>query len=92
MKKGEFRNQQPLVDRLLEEGFNSTDIASALLHELQSSDAGGGAVNVLLLPHHLPASAKADLKVGPGAPTDGNALSLVAKDLSGPSTNGAKTH
>ena len=39
LKKGEFRNQQPLVDRLLEEGFNSTDIASALLHELQGAQA-----------------------------------------------------
>ena len=37
LKCGEFKRHDHLVERLLEEGFNSTDIASALLH-LQSGD------------------------------------------------------
>src|SRR5258706_4875620 len=40
LKTGDFKRQDHLVERLLEEGFNSTDIASALLHELQSGDGG----------------------------------------------------
>src|SRR6266850_1603202 len=35
LKAGDFKRQDHLVERLLEEGFNSTDIASALLHQLQ---------------------------------------------------------
>src|SRR5687768_402493 len=35
---GEFKRQDHLVERLLEEGFTSTDIASALLHQLQGSE------------------------------------------------------
>src|SRR5712671_2681458 len=38
LKSGDFKRQDHLVERLLEEGFSSTDIASALLHQLQSSD------------------------------------------------------
>jgi ATP-dependent RNA helicase DeaD len=38
LKGGEFKRQDHLVERLLEEGFNSTDIASALLHHLQAAD------------------------------------------------------
>src|SRR5437016_3461754 len=38
LKSGDFKRQDYLVERLLEEGFNSTDIASALLHHLQSAD------------------------------------------------------
>ena len=36
---GEFKKQDHLIERLLEEGFTSTDIASALLHQLQNSEA-----------------------------------------------------
>jgi ATP-dependent RNA helicase DeaD len=36
LKSGEFKRQDHLIERLLEEGFSSTDIASALLHQLQS--------------------------------------------------------
>ena len=36
---GEFKKQDRLIERLLEEGFSSTDIASALLHQLQSGEA-----------------------------------------------------
>jgi ATP-dependent RNA helicase DeaD len=35
---GEFKRQDHLVERLLEEGFTSTDIASALLHQLQATE------------------------------------------------------
>ena len=35
---GEFKRQDHLVERLLEEGFSSTDVASALLHQLQSTE------------------------------------------------------
>jgi ATP-dependent RNA helicase DeaD len=38
LKSGDFKRQEHLVERLLEEGFSSIDIASALLHHLQSSD------------------------------------------------------
>src|SRR5258706_4710779 len=36
---GEYKKQDHLIERLLEEGFNSTDIASALIHHLQGCDA-----------------------------------------------------
>jgi ATP-dependent RNA helicase DeaD len=39
LKSGEFKRQDQLLERLLEEGFSSTDIASALLHHLQMGDA-----------------------------------------------------
>src|SRR5258706_11247660 len=38
LKSGEFKRQDHLVERLLEEGFNSTDIASALLYHLQNAE------------------------------------------------------
>jgi ATP-dependent RNA helicase DeaD len=38
LKGGEFKRQDHLIERLLEEGFSSTDIASALLHHLQGAD------------------------------------------------------
>src|SRR5437870_5305080 len=40
LKSGDFKRQDHLVERLLEEGFSSTDIASALLHQLQSGEGG----------------------------------------------------
>src|SRR5688572_14444132 len=39
LQSGDFKRQDHLVEVLLEEGFTSTDIASALLHQLQSGDA-----------------------------------------------------
>ena len=39
LKAGEFKKQDHLLEHLLEEGFTSTDIASALLHHLQAADA-----------------------------------------------------
>src|SRR6185369_2659868 len=38
LQGGEFKRQDQLIERLLEEGFSSTDIASALLHQLQGGD------------------------------------------------------
>ncbi|HET7624431.1 MAG TPA: DEAD/DEAH box helicase [Verrucomicrobiae bacterium] len=39
LKSGDYKRQDHLVERLLEEGFSSTDIASALLHHLQNDGA-----------------------------------------------------
>jgi ATP-dependent RNA helicase DeaD len=39
LKSGEYRRQDKFVERLLEEGFSSTDIASALLHHLQGGES-----------------------------------------------------
>jgi len=39
LKGGEYKRQDQLIERLMEEGFSSTDIASALLHHLQAGDA-----------------------------------------------------
>jgi ATP-dependent RNA helicase DeaD len=39
LNTGEYKKQDSLIERLLEEGFNSTDIASALIHHLQGGDA-----------------------------------------------------
>lgn len=39
LKSGEFKRQDHLIECLLEEGFTSTDIASALLHHLQTEGA-----------------------------------------------------
>ncbi|MCW5555701.1 MAG: DEAD/DEAH box helicase [Verrucomicrobiae bacterium] len=39
LQGGEFKNQEHLLERLLEEGFTSSDIASACLAQLQSSEA-----------------------------------------------------
>jgi ATP-dependent RNA helicase DeaD len=38
LKRGEYKRQDQLIERLLEEGFSSTDIASALLHHLQGGE------------------------------------------------------
>src|SRR3954462_8867614 len=38
LQKGEYKRQDHLIERLLEEGFSSTDIASALIHLLQTSE------------------------------------------------------
>ncbi len=38
---GDFHRQDRMIDRLLEQGFASTDIASALLHLLQRGQGGG---------------------------------------------------
>jgi ATP-dependent RNA helicase DeaD len=38
LKRGDYKRQDQLIERLLEEGFSSTDIASAMLHQLQGGD------------------------------------------------------
>ena len=42
LQKGDYPRHDHLVERLLEEGFSSTDIASALIHELQKDGAASG--------------------------------------------------
>jgi ATP-dependent RNA helicase DeaD len=39
LKRGEFREESRIVDRLLEQGFSSTDIACALVRELRQDDS-----------------------------------------------------
>jgi ATP-dependent RNA helicase DeaD len=39
LQSGEFKKQDHFIERLLEEGFSSTDIASACLAQLQSGEA-----------------------------------------------------
>jgi ATP-dependent RNA helicase DeaD len=43
LKHGEFKRQDQFVERLLEEGFSSTDIASALLHHLEGAQSAPAA-------------------------------------------------
>jgi len=43
LKSGEYTKQDHVVERLLEEGFSSTDIASALIHQLQSGEQAAAA-------------------------------------------------
>src|SRR6266850_5834606 len=38
LKQGEFKRQDHLIERLLEEGFSSTDLTSAVIHQLQNGD------------------------------------------------------
>ncbi|HEX4263805.1 MAG TPA: DEAD/DEAH box helicase [Verrucomicrobiae bacterium] len=40
LQNSEFKREDHLIERLLEEGFSSTDIASALLHHLRVGDGG----------------------------------------------------
>jgi len=39
LQKGEFQKEARIVDRLLEQGFSSTDIACALVQELRKEEA-----------------------------------------------------
>ena len=39
LQSGKFEKQDEIIERLLEEGFTSTDIASALIHHLQNEGA-----------------------------------------------------
>ncbi len=43
LQSGDFKRQDHLIERLLEEGFTSTDIASALLHQLQGGEGAPAA-------------------------------------------------
>ncbi|HLH54275.1 MAG TPA: DEAD/DEAH box helicase [Verrucomicrobiae bacterium] len=42
LRSGDYKRQDQLIERLLEEGFSSTDIASALLHHLQAGENASG--------------------------------------------------
>ena len=48
LQAGEFKRQDRLVERLLEEGFVSTDIVSSLIHLVQSGDTTGKATAPLV--------------------------------------------
>ena len=39
LKAGEYKRHDRLIERLLEEGYASTDVASALIHHLQGNEA-----------------------------------------------------
>lgn len=39
LQKGDFQKETPIVDRLLEQGFSSTDIACALVYQLRKEEA-----------------------------------------------------
>jgi ATP-dependent RNA helicase DeaD len=41
LKQGEFRQETRIVDRLLEQGYSSTDIACALVRELRNAESRG---------------------------------------------------
>lgn len=41
LQSGEYKKQDQLIEILLEEGFTSTDIASALIHHLQEGEGSG---------------------------------------------------
>src|SRR6185369_14100631 len=45
LRGGEFKKQDHLVETLLEEGFTSTDIVSALIHHLQADGAAAERVD-----------------------------------------------
>jgi ATP-dependent RNA helicase DeaD len=42
LTRGKFKKQDHIVERLLEEGFSSLDIASALIHQLLNEDVSPG--------------------------------------------------
>lgn len=44
LRSDKFRRQEPLIERLLEEGFSSTDIACAVLEQLQGGEGAAPAV------------------------------------------------
>jgi ATP-dependent RNA helicase DeaD len=48
LKTGQYRKQDHLLETLLEEGFNSTDIASALIHYLQDGQSKPGGESATL--------------------------------------------
>jgi ATP-dependent RNA helicase DeaD len=52
LQRGDFKPQDQLLEMLLDEGFNTADIASALIHELQTQEnrPGDGASSVGPLP------------------------------------------
>lgn len=59
LQSGQYKRQDHLIERLLEEGFNSTDIASALLHHLQDGvDAAESAAPASKKSMHPPAAAE----------------------------------
>jgi ATP-dependent RNA helicase DeaD len=46
LTSGDFKKQDHIIELLLDEGFSSTDIASALMHQLQAGDAAASTKRV----------------------------------------------
>jgi ATP-dependent RNA helicase DeaD len=46
LTSGDFKKQDHIIELLLDEGFSSTDIASALMHQLQAGDAAASTKKV----------------------------------------------
>jgi ATP-dependent RNA helicase DeaD len=46
LTSGDFKKQDHIIELLLDEGFSSTDIASALMHQLQAADAAPSTTKV----------------------------------------------
>src|SRR5690348_10700628 len=55
LNRGDFKKQDLLLEVLLEEGFSSTDIASALIHQLQEDDMAPSPKKVVM-PREAPAA------------------------------------
>lgn len=62
LESGQFKRQDHLLERLLEEGYSSTDIASALLHQLQLGQSAPA--TPAPLPERRPARAVAESRGG----------------------------
>jgi ATP-dependent RNA helicase DeaD len=58
LKRGDYKRQDQLIERLLEEGFTSVDIASALLHQLQEGEGAAAAKAPRELPPQPEAGAR----------------------------------
>jgi len=56
LTSGDFKRQDHIVERLLEEGFSSPDIASALIHQLQGGEAASSSRSV---PKNVPRKVEA---------------------------------
>jgi ATP-dependent RNA helicase DeaD len=74
LQGGEFKRQDRLIERLLEEGFASTDIASALLHHLQGGET----------PAKPPAAATADTRPRPERPPVAVSRAAPREDYAAP--------
>jgi ATP-dependent RNA helicase DeaD len=87
LQAGTFKRQDHLIERLLEEGYTSTDIASALLHHLQGDDSVSTALPAVAKPSvRPPSSVPAPLRVRtkererkPVIPTDTKSAPLPTK-------------
>ena len=82
LKSGEFKKHDHLIERLMEEGFSSTDIASALLSQLFAGDSRPAEA----APARPVREARAPLSVAPAS-----AVPVPAKPFSPPTRPSAPT-